>query len=272
MILKTKSGNTVHPIGIGTWGIGGTWETKHGNEAESIKAIHYSISKGQNHIDSGQIYGAGYTDEIIGQAIDGQNREDLYIGDKIWETSVGKSLVRPAVKTILKKLKTSYIDLLYIHKPWNDWPWREAIPQINSLIDEGLVRQFGVSNFNIDQLQETMKQSRHPVVVNQLHHNVLYRQDVNPEMSKFCLANNIQLIAYRPLEQGKVLENEVIKAIAKTNNATPVQVALAWLLAQGMLPIPMATELKFIDENLGALKLKLSLEDIKKLDALIPAS
>ncbi len=268
MKLTTASGKPLNPIGIGTWGIVGTWEKTTEHEAEGIEGLRYSVQKGQNHIDSGQIYGGGYTDEFIGKAIKGLERKDLFIGDKVWETNVATGKVQEAASEMLKKLGTDYIDLLYIHKPWDDFPWREAIPQIDELIDRGVVRQFGVSNFNLEQLQEAMKLSKHPVAANQLYYNLLHKQEVDDAMQAFCKEHDIQIIAYRPLEQGKVLENETVKQIAAAHSATPSQVALAWLVAKGTLTVPMAIDETFIDQNLRSLELQLTPEDMAKLDTL----
>lgn len=268
MIFETVSGKPVHPIGIGTWGIGGTWETVRGNEQEGIDGIRYSVSRGQNHIDSGEIYGQGYTDEIIGHAIAGLPREDLYLSDKLWETSVDEGLVEPAVKKMLKKLKTDYLDLIYIHKPWDNFPWRKAIPQIDALIDKGIIRHFGASNLDVGQMKEVMRISKYPLVVSQLYFNVLNKIAVDDEVKAYCTENNIKIIAYRPLEQGKVFQNEIVKQIGIAHKASPSQVALAWLFAQGALPIPGATSKKFIDENLRALDLKLSSQELQDLDKL----
>ncbi len=125
--MKTKSGIALFPIGIGTWNIssqrrtsdptakyGGTEKVLGGEESE-IEALRYSISKGQNHIDCAELYGAFYTDEVVGRALAGQKREDLYVADKLWKTSVGKGLVRLTVELMLKKLGTDYLDMLYIH-------------------------------------------------------------------------------------------------------------------------------------------------------------
>lgn len=266
--LKTVSGKPLNPIGIGTWGLGGAWEAVYGNEDAEAKAIRYSISVGQNHIDSGEIYGAGHTDEIIGQAIAGIKRQDLFLTDKLWETSVSKGKVRPAVEIMLKKLGTDYLDMLYIHKPWDNWPWKEAIPQINQLMDEGLVLNFGASNFTVQHLKETAKLSKHPLSANQLHFNVLNRLDVSKEMQDYCEAKNIQIIAYKPLERGEVLKNEIVKKIAKKNNISASQVALSWLLQQGVLVVTQAGTEEFINENIAAAKIKLSKDDITQLSEL----
>ncbi len=278
--MKTKSGKALCPIGIGTWNISSTInpehldakyrgvEPVHGNEDAEIEAIRYSISKGQNHIDCAEMYGGFYTDEVIGRALKGVQRDDIYVADKLWKTSVPTGTTRATVERMLKKLGTDYLDLLYIHAPWEDAPWEEAIPQIDELIDEGLVKGFAVSNFNVDQMKRAIELSRHPLIANQMHYNVLYKNEINEAFIEFCHQNNIEIIAYRPTERQDVLQNQTIQQIAKSHNATPTQVALAWLMSKGTSPIPKATQKSHIDENLEAVNLALTHDDIKKLDAL----
>ena len=278
--MKTKSGKSLHPIGIGTWNISSTInparldakyrgvEPVNGNEDAEIEAIRYSISKEQNHIDCAEMYGGFYTDEVIGRALKGLEREDLFIADKLWKTSVPTGTTRATVEAMLKKLGTDYLDLLYIHAPWDDAPWEEAIPQIDELIDEGLVKGFAVSNFNVEQMKRAIELSKHPLIANQMHYNVLYKNEVSEEFIEFCQQNNIEIIAYRPIERQDVLTNQTIQQIAESHGASPTQVALAWLISKGTLPIPKATQKSHIDENLGALDLSLTDDDIKKLDVL----
>ena len=275
--MKTKSGKLLFPIGIGTWNIGGTFtpnpdakykgaEPNYDNEATEIEAIQYSISKGQNHIDCAELYGAFHTDEVVGKAIVGLNREDLYIADKLWKTSVGKGLVQATVEQMLKKLGTDYLDMLYIHAPWEGIDWQAAIPQIDDLIDEGIVRDFGVSNFTIANMEEAQKIARHPIVANQMNYNVLYKDAVSQEFQAYCQANGIQIVAYQPVKRQEVLEDETVKGIAKAYNATPAQIALAWLLAQNALPIPKAVNKQHIDENVQAVDIRLSEQELKLLN------
>ncbi len=279
MILQTKSGKQLYPIGIGTWNISSVFEVNpsekykgtravHGNEEAEIEALRYSLEKGQNHIDCAELYGAFYTDEVVGRAIAGFSREDLFIADKLWKTSVGKGQVRPTVEQMLKKLATDYIDLLYIHAPWEGVAWQEAIPQIDELIDEGVVRYFGVSNFSVGQMQEAQGIARHPLVANQMNFNVLYKDEVDQAFRDYCKQHDIQIIAYQPIKRQEVLGNETIKAIAAAHDARSAQVALAWLIQVGALPIPKATNKIHIDENLKAVDLKLADDDIEKLEAL----
>lgn len=278
--MKTRSNKAVHPIGIGTWGIssfnntanaGSKYrgvEPAYGNEETEIEAIRYSISKGQNHLDCAEMYGGFYTDEVVGRAITGLNREDLFIADKLWKTSVGTGKVRVTVEQMLKKLGTDYLDLLYIHAPWGDAPWEEAIAQIDELIDEGIIGGIAVSNFNIEQMKRTLELSRHPILANQMHYSVLYKDEVGEDFLNFCQQNDIEIVAYRPIERQDVLHNETIQGIAVSHNATPSQVAIAWLLAKGALAIPKAIQQPHIDENLEAINLNLTSDDIETLDRL----
>lgn len=275
--MKTKSGNLLFPIGIGTWNIAGVFnadptakykgaEPSYGNEEAEIEALRYSISKGQNHIDCAELYGAFYTDEVVGRAIAGLKRDDLYIADKLWKTSVGKGLVRPTVKKMLEKLGTDYLDMLYIHAPWDEVNWQEAIPQIDELIDEGVVREFGVSNFTVSDMEEAHRIAKHPIIANQMNYNVLYVNEVDEAFKQYCRDNNIQLIAYQPVKRQEVLANKTIQEIAKAHEASPAQVALAWLLAQGALPIPKAVKKEHIDENVLSINIQLSEQDLDKLN------
>jgi len=276
--MTPKSNKQLFPIGIGTWNISSelnpdpTAKYKarpvHGNEGVEIEALRYSISKGQNHIDCAEMYGGFYTDEVVGRAISSYNREDLFIADKLWKPSVDQGRVRPTVERMLQKLQTDYLDLLYIHAPFPDAPWVEAVPQIDQLIDEGIVRQFGVSNFTVADMEQALQIAKHPIAANQMNYNLLYKDEVDQAFIDFCRQNNIQLIAYQPIKRREVLQNTVVQSIAAAHQATPAQVALAWLLAKGALPVPKATTKQHIDENIGAVNLHLTPQDIEELDRL----
>lgn len=275
--MQTKSGNDLFPIGIGTWLIGGTYEydaaekyegskAHYDNEVAEIEAIRYSIEKGQNHIDCAEAYGAFHTDEVIGRAIAGLNREDLFIADKLWKTSVGEGQVRPTVELMLQKLGTSYLDMLYIHWPWQEVDWLQAIPQIDELIDEGIVRNFGVSNFTIEDMKLAQKSTKHSIAANQMNYNLLHQNEVTAEMKDYCTSNNIQIVAYQPVKRQEVMNNEYIKVVAEKYNISPAQVALAWLLSQNILTIPKTIQKAHIDENVAAVNITLTNEDIQLLN------
>lgn len=274
--MKTRSGKAVHPIGIGVWGIGSTINTDlahskyrgvepvYGNEMDEINAIRYSMYHGQNHIDCAELYGGFYTDEIVGRAIEGFQRDDLYIADKLWRTSLTPADVRPTVQKMLKKLKTDYLDMLYIHAPFHKG-WQDAVPEIDKLIDEGIVRQLGVSNFTIADMNEMMELSRYPITANQMNYNVLHQEEVDQEFLDFCLQYQIQIVAYQPIKRNEVHKNKTIQKIAQEHKASAAQIALAWLLTKHAYPIPKAVQASHIDENIASLKINLTADNLKKL-------
>ena len=276
MILKTKNNKLVHPIGIGTWGVSSQKTDEDndyvgvvamkGNEEVEIEAIRYSLDNGQNHLDCAELYGGFYTDEVVGRAIAGYTREDLFIADKLWSCSVEAGKVRSTVEAMLKKLGTDYLDMLYIHWPWSDVNWREAIPQIDDLIDEGVVLNFAVSNFTIADMREAAELARHPIVAVQMNYNLLHKNEVGENFKQYCNENKIEIIAYQPIKRGEVFDNPVIKTIAENHSVTASQVAIAWLLQEKVLPIPKAMNKAHIDDNLAAVDLVLSSNDIASLD------
>ena len=158
---------------------------------------------------------------------------------------------------MLQKLGTNYIDLLYIHAPWDGVNWQAAIPQIDELIDEGLVLGFGVSNFTIENMKEARSLAQHPIVANQMNYNVLYKDEIDEAFKEYCKQNNIQIVAYQPIKRQEVLANTTIRQIAKNHNATP---------AQGALPIPKAINLSHIDENVSSVDIRLSENDMRTLN------
>lgn len=270
-------GKTINPIGIGTWLMGGgIYENlgityaNYDEDDKHIKAIKYSIAKGQNHIDTAQMYGAGHTEEIVGEAIKGTKRDTLFIADKLWKSHMRRSSVIPAVKDMLTRLETDFIDLLYVHSPRVPEPMEEYILGINDAIKQGFVHSIGVSNFNTKQLKEAIELSDNKIVTNQIHYNILMRDFATAEMLKFCENNEILIVAYKPLE-GKLLadsvNNETVLTISKKYNKTPSQIAINWLISQdNVVSIPKASNKDHIDENLAALDIVLEEEDIETLN------
>lgn len=275
MTLKTLSGNPIFPIGIGTWLMGGDWDADakiptaiYDDDQTHIDAIKYCVSKGQNHIDTAEMYGAGHTDEIVGEAIKDLAREDLFIADKLWKDSFGENETREAVQTMLKSLGTEYIDLLYIHSPFDSNEWEKSIKPINDLIDEGIIKHFGVSNFSVENMKRAKELSKHPIVANQMLYNCAYKDEVDANFVKYCKDNNILIVSYRPIDRGILLDNKTIIEIAEKHSATPAQVCIAWLLQRDAVTIPKASNIKHIDENFEASNIKLDNDDLEKLDRL----
>lgn len=276
MPIKAIGNFPIHPIGIGTYLMGGGVypETKqsfadYSTDKNEIEAIRYSIRKGQNHIDGAQFYGAGHTDELIGEAIKGFQREKLFIASKIWKSHALRNAVVPATKDILKRMQVKYLDLLYIHAPFTEVSMYEYIMGLNDALDTGLVKNIGVSNFDLDQLKQAMEISKHPIVANQIRYNVLYKTKAVRELLNFCNVNDILIVAYRPIERRLLADNtvnDVVLQVARKYSKTPAQIALNWLITQkNIVSIPKASRVEHIDENLKATDFELAKEDFEKL-------
>ncbi len=272
------NGKDIHPIGIGTWAMGGsrfedgTAFADYDHDDRYIDAIRYSISKGQNHIDTAQVYGVGHTEEIVGKAIEGFDRDHLVIASKVNKSHALRSAVPRATEDMLSRLKIDRLDLLYVHAPWDVVPIKEYIDGVNDALEEGLTDTIGVSNFDAEQLREALSLTRNPLVANQLHYNVLSRGHVTRELIDICEKEGILIVAYRPIERRLLADqctNSQILNLAGKYRRPVSQIAINWLLAQkNVVPIPKATSHEHIDEILGSLEFTLDPADIEMLDSL----
>src|SRR5690606_9486418 len=241
MELKKINDFEINPIGIGTWLMGGGFFpgvkepfADYSNDDKQIEAIQYSIEQGQNHIDGAQLYGAGHTDELIGQAVKDFDRDKLFIASKIWRSHALRNAVVPATKEILRKMQLDYLDMLYIHNPFleESIPIEEYINGLNDAVDAGLVKSIAVSSFNLEQLKQALEISKHPIVANQIRYNALYKTRAPKDLLEFCKENKIMIVAYRPIERKLLADetkNPVVLEIAKKYKKTPAQIALNWL-------------------------------------------
>lgn len=262
--MRPRSGRSLQAIGVGTWTFGGT---PGGPQAErEADAIRQAIALGQNHIDTAEDYADGGAEEVVGQAIAGLRREDLFIASKLWKNHVAVGTVGPAVEAMLRRLRTDYLDLLYIHHPWPKAPWRDALPQIDRLIDEGIVRHLGVSNFNVEQLREAAARSRHPIAANQVRYSCDWQLAASTALVNWCRAHDVAIVAYRPLNDARLIDNPVLAAIGSRQHATPAQVALAWLVTKRALPIPKALAADHVRQNAAAARVRLSMGDIALIE------
>ena len=278
MEKKILNGKVLHAIGIGTWAMGGarheddTGYADYDRDAQEVDAIRYSISKGQNHIDTAQMYGEGHCEEIVGQALVGLNRDDLFIASKVNKTHASRSAVPRATEGMLKRLGINRLDLLYVHGPWDVVPMSEYINGVNDALEAGLTDTIGVSNFDLAQLKRAMAITRHPIVANQVLYNLFERKLATPEFLDFCRENEIMIVAYRPLERKKLADQcsrEEITRVAANCGRPVSHIALNWLISQtGVVAIPKASMHEHIDENLAATDFALSAEDMQLLDGL----
>jgi len=263
MSMKTPS----PLLGMGTWGMGGKFERDDFTRDVSLQVLRLGLSLGLRLIDTAEIYGEGLTEEIVGEAIQGHPREDVFIISKVWKTNLHYDDVLHAAEKTLERLKTPYIDLYLVHWPNHEIPLQETMRAMERLLESGLVKAIGVSNFSPSEMREAEESlTSTKLAANQIEYSVLH-QEAQKEIIPYCLTHDIRVIAYRPLAKGKIADTQLpkLRTVAHTCNKTVTQVALNWLLSQNIIAIPATLNMGHLRENVGALDFTLSAEDIRLL-------
>lgn len=265
------SGFSLPVLGLGTWHLGGAYEADRENDAASVASIQNALSAGITHIDTAERYGEGHTEEVIGTALQGVERRTVQLTSKVWPTHLRRDDVRRAAEGSLKRLKTDYLDLYLIHWPNPDIPLEETVAALDALVDEGMVKAIGVSNFSVELLQKTQSLARHPIVVNQVHYSLLCRQPAHEGLLTYANSHDVLIVAYRPLKNTIADPPQLLLDIAARYAKTPAQVALQWLMAQpSVVTVAKMGSEKHMQENLGAVGWALSKEDQERLEAEYP--
>lgn len=255
-------------MGIGTWGMGGKWERNPSNKEESKSALKFALELGYRLIDAAEIYGDGLCEEIVGAAVYGRKRKEIFIISKVWKTHLKHDDVLRAAEGSLKRLKTDYIDLYLVHWPNPDVPLKETMSAMESLVDKGLIKNIGVSNFDVSLIEQAQQLLRHSkIAANQIEYNIAVRS-AEKDVLPFCRANDIKVIAYRPLASGALsrAQNGIMEDLSRKYNKTPAQIALNWIICQRIVAVPGAAKSEHVAENYGALGWKLEDKDIWLLD------
>jgi diketogulonate reductase-like aldo/keto reductase len=263
--VTLRSGERVPALGQGTWHMGE--DRRH--SAEEVAALKLGIDLGMTLIDTAEMYGSGKSEEIVGEATRGQ-RDKLFIISKVLPYNASQKGTIEACERSLKRLKTDRIDLYLLH--WRgSVPLAETLAAFTRLQRDGKIRHHGVSNFDLDDMQEWVAlPGGDAVVANQILYN-LQRRGPEWELIPWCRERRIAIMAYTPLGQGRLLQNRALAEIAARHGATPAQVALAWLLSRdGTMVIPKATRAEHVRENRGALDLTLTADDLAAIDRAFP--
>lgn len=264
--VMLPSGEAVPAFGLGTWHMG----EDPRRAADEAAAVRLGIELGMTLIDTAEMYGSGGAEEVVAQASAGL-RDRLFIVSKVLPYNASQKGVIEACERSLKRLKTDRIDLYLLH-------WRGSVPLAETLAGfillqrDGKIRHHGVSNFNADDMREWVALAGGDTVAsNQILYN-LARRGPEWELIPWCRERRVSIMAYSPLEQGRVLGNRALQQVAAHHNATAAQVALAWLLRQdGMIVIPKATNQEHLRENRAALDIRLTGDDLAVLDRAFPA-
>lgn len=273
---KLKNGFEIGEYGLGTWQMGGRDERDVENDDQAdIRAIQNAIENGVTHIDTAEMYAAGYTEELIARAIKEKNinRTDLFIVSKVIGEHQGYDGVINACKQSLKRLNTSYLDLYLLHYYAEEFSLAATTKALCDLKDQGLIRNIGVSNFGIEHLREVQSYSQYPIVCNQVHYNLRVREVEQSGLLKYCQDNDVMIVAYRPTEKAKLFSKTpaVIEEMCKKYNKTFAQISINWLISQpNVVTLAKTRNLTHLEENLGAIGWYMEQRDVERLRAEFP--
>jgi diketogulonate reductase-like aldo/keto reductase len=259
--ITLKSGDRVPALGQGTWNMG----ESAARAADEVRALQHGIDLGMTLIDTAEMYGDGGAEKVVGKAIAGR-RDAVYLVSKVLPFNASRAGTVKACEASLKRLQVERIDLYLLH--WRGThPFAATIDAMETLIDQGKIGAWGVSNLDLDDMQELLEQDNgHHVQVNQVLYN-LSRRGVEFDLLPFGAEQNIALMAYSPIEQGRILKDAALAAVAKRHGATPAQVALAWTLRRpGVISIPKASTVQHVQDNRACLDLILDATDLAELD------
>ncbi|MEK6847001.1 MAG: aldo/keto reductase [Nanoarchaeota archaeon] len=269
---KLKSGFSIPTIGFGTYLVGGHREPDYSDDNKWIKIVKKVISLGYTHIDTAEVYGGwGHAEELIGQAIKGYDRKKLFITTKVDPSNLKYEKVIQSAKNSLQRLNTTYIDLYLIHFPNPNINIKETIKALDSLVEQGLVKNIGVSNFNIVQLKEAQKHSKNKIVANQVRYN-LWSKEVDLETIKYCQENDIIVIAHKPFQRGRINEEkiEILSKLAKKYNKTESQIVINWLISKkNVVTLFKSGSIKHIKENKEVFDFTLTKKEQEELDKIV---
>ncbi|MFB6145670.1 MAG: aldo/keto reductase [Candidatus Nanohaloarchaea archaeon] len=249
-------GEQVPALGLGTWQI-------NGKECEKI--VKNALDIGYRHIDTAQAYD---NEEHVGKAIEESDvdREDIWLTTKIWRSNFRHGDVKRSFEESLEKLRTDYVDLLLIHWPHEEIPFRETLDAMAELVEEGKVRNIGISNFASDQIDEAQEVSDKDILTDQVEYHPFLSQEAVLEKVR---SYDMMLTAYSPLARGDVMGNSTIKRIADDHNKTEAQVALRWLIQQdNVAAIPKAASREHQEQNFDIFDFRLSSSEMDELSSL----
>ena len=263
-LIDTDGNLRVPALGLGTWRMG---ESSRQANAE-IEALREGIALGLTVIDTAEMYGDGGAERVVGQAIAGQ-RERVTLVSKVLPSNASRAGVRAACDRSRRRLGVDRIDLYLLHWP-GSVPLSDTIAGFEALQASGSIGAWGVSNFDPSHLRQVLALNAHDCAANQIYWSLAQR---GPEFDSLPLhrAQRVATMAYSPLDQGRLLDHPALAAIAARHQATPAQVALAWLLAQSAtIVIPKSGHAARVRENAAARELRLDAQDLRALDAAFP--
>jgi diketogulonate reductase-like aldo/keto reductase len=258
--VTLPSGEKVPQLGQGTWHMGESGRTRKDEAA----ALRLGLDLGMTLIDTAEMYGDGGAEEVVAEAIAGR-RDECFIVTKVLPENSTRARMVAACERSLKRLKTDRIDLYLLH--WRGPNLEETLSGFAALIEAGAIRSWGVSNFDVGDMEELLAlPGGSECATNQVLYN-LRRRGIEAGLLPWCRERGIPIQAYSPIEQGRLLRDRTLTGVAIRHRATPAQIALAWVLRQtDMTVILKAGTEAHVRENRAALDIKLTDQDRAELN------
>jgi len=249
-----KTEEKVSVIGMGTWRIG--VYSRPEERADQVRALKRGIELGINLIDTAELYAAGRSEEVVGEAVKG-TREQVFIASKVSPEHLMYDDVLTACERSLKRLGTSYLDLYQVHWPNPSVPIQQTMKAMENLVAAGKVRHIGVSNFDVGLMEEARSSlSKVDVVSNQVEYSLRSR-GAEEEILPYCERESLTLIAYSPLGRGNISRLGISLDALSRRNVTPAQAALSWVTrSQQVVAIPKAARVDHLEENAASASLR----------------
>ncbi len=264
--IVLPGGESVPALGLGTWCIGDERQLR----GEEIATLQLALDLGVRLIDTAEMYGEGRAESLIGEALLGR-RDEAFIVSKVYPHNASRRDAVAACERSLKRLRTEHIDLYLLH--WRgSVPLQETLEAFLALQAAGKIRHFGVSNFDLDDMREwAALDGAAATATNQVLYN-LGRRGVEWDLLPWQRAHSMPLMAYSPIEQGRLLRDHKLIDFAARHGFSPSQAALAWLLAQeDVIVIPKTGQRQRLRENLAAAAIRLDAAQLAELERLYPA-
>jgi diketogulonate reductase-like aldo/keto reductase len=264
--VRTRTGACLPSLGLGTWRMGENDATR----AEEVAALGTGLDLGVTLIDSAEMYGNGGAERIVAEAVAGR-RDEVVLVSKVLPHNASYAGTLRACEASLSRLRTDRIDLYLLHWP-GDHPLDETLRAFVKLADDGKILHYGLSNFDLGELTSAEKlPGGSGICADQVLYN-LARRGVERKLIPWCARHRIAVMAYSPLEQGRLKPSPVLRTVAERHRATPAQIALAWTMRHdNVVAIPKATRKEHVLDNARAADIVLTEEDLADLDRAFPA-